>query len=121
MYGPTNLQTLPYLGRGRLSGLQIPDCTSELLAKATDFTNPPTEVGVPVTSEDYVKPRGVMSLHLFRKALLAEFLTEGLVRGKEGELGLPEKGMVGEEEVKKISTFSGFLCFVGRDEWVTEE
>ncbi len=103
MYGPTNMHTLPYLFRGRLSHLPLPPLTSEVLAVATNFNEPPTDVPVPKHSDDYVKPRGLMSMNIFRTSVIAEFLLKGLQKDDEDRLKLPERGCVSSEEIDEIS------------------
>jgi hypothetical protein len=103
MYGPTDMHTLPYLGMGRLSKLPLPLSTPEILAAAFDFEKPPTEISIPKHSDDYLRPRGLMGMNIFRRGLIAEFLIRGLERDENGGLKLPDRGSASKEEIDKIS------------------
>jgi hypothetical protein len=122
MYGPTNMHSLPYLNRGRLPRLPDPQVTSEMIAAAFDDNNPPTEIAIPTVQEDYTKPRALISLKVFKSAIIAEFLLRcpvkkergrlrtiasfvfrGLVRKESKKLTLPKKGCVSDEEIDEIS------------------
>ena len=94
---------LPSLHSDRLSKLNLPPCTPELLNAGTYYDHPPTEFPVVHKPEDYKRPRTVMILTIFRKALLREYLLRGLVRGEDGKLRLPEQGSVTKEEIDEIS------------------
>jgi hypothetical protein len=107
MYAPTNMHGLPYLGRGRLSALSVPPCTSELLENATEFDCPPTGIEIPQSWADYEKPRIQMTLRIFLNALITEVLIKGIKRGDDGLLRLPMKGSLEEHEVKDISELFG--------------
>jgi hypothetical protein len=94
---------LPSLHSDRLSKLHLPPCTPELLNAGTYYDHPPTEFPVVHKPEDYKRPRTVMILTIFRKALLREYLLRGLVRGEDGKLRLPEQGSVTKDEIDAIS------------------
>ena len=97
------MNALPSLHSDRLSKLILPACTSEFLAAATYFDQPPTEFPVVQKPEDYKRPRTGMVLTLFRKALIREYLLRGLVRGEDGKLRLPERGSITKDEIDEIS------------------
>jgi pimeloyl-ACP methyl ester carboxylesterase len=122
MYGPTNMHSLPYLNRGRLPHLPDPRVTPEMIAAAFDYNNPPTEIAIPTVMEDYSKPRALVSLKVFKTAIIAEFLLRGpvkkergrlrriagfffrdLVRKESNKLSLPKKGCVSDNEIDEIS------------------
>ena len=94
---------LPYLSRGTLSKFPFPPITQPLLALAVDFAHPPTGTPAPATATDFMKPRAVMALQIIRSESLTEFLLRGLVKDEKGELSLPAKGSVSDEEVREIS------------------
>jgi hypothetical protein len=77
--------------------------TPELLAAATTFESPPTEIAPPKIAEDYMRPRALMGRKVFTKSLIAEFLIKRLLRDESGALELPEKGSVSEEQIDAIS------------------
>jgi len=104
LYGPTNMNGLPSLHSDRLSKLFLPPCTSELLTAGTYFDHQPTEFPVVQKPEDYKRPRTVMVLTIFRKALIREYLLRGLTRGDDGKLRLPERGSITKDEIDAIST-----------------
>lgn len=106
MYGPTNFHSLPWLNRGRLARMQCKPCTPSLLAEATDYHNPPTELALPASAKDLQRPRMSISLTFFREAILPEFLLKGLVRDENGNLAMPKKGCVSKKEIDGISKFS---------------
>ena len=99
------MNALPSLHSDRLSKLILPPCTSELLTAGTYYDSPPTEFPVVQKTEDYKRPRTVMVLNIFRKALLREYLLRGLVRGEDGKLRLPERGSITKDEIDEISSF----------------
>lgn len=103
LYGPTNMNGLPSLHSDRLSKLMLPPCTPELLTAGTYFEQPPTEFPVVQKPEDYKRPRTVMVLSIFRKALLREYLLRGLTRTEDGKLKLPERGSITKQEIDEIS------------------
>lgn len=103
MYGPTDMNRVPYLQRGRLSEYDAPSCTPEILAMATDFERPPTDTGCFPVPLGFSNPRSIISLTMFREGTTAEFLLKGLTRGEDGTLRMPEKGCVTKEEIDKIS------------------
>ncbi len=102
------MHKVPFLNRGRLSisECEIPDCTPDLLASATDYKNPPSEFAVSQSEEDLKRPRRYLGLHTLRKGI-AEFLVTGLETCLDGdgrvELRLPEKGSVRSEAIDDIS------------------
>jgi hypothetical protein len=108
LHGPTNMNGLPSLHSDRLSKLLLPPCTPELLNAGTYYDHPPTEFPVVQKPEDYKRPRTVMILTVFRKALLREYLLRGLVRSDDGKLRLPERGLVTKDEIDEISRFPTF-------------
>lgn len=100
------MNRLPSLSSDRLSKLNLPPCTSGLLAAETYYDHPPTEFPVVQKPEDYKRPRTVMILTVFRKALLREYLLRGLTRGEYGKLRLLERGSITKEEIDEISNSS---------------
>jgi hypothetical protein len=98
------MNMLPSLSSDRLSKLNLPPCTSELLAAETYYDHPPTEFPVVQKPEDYKRPRTVMILTVFREALLREYLLRGLTRSGDDKLRLPERGSITKEEIDEIST-----------------
>jgi hypothetical protein len=86
-----------------MAKLNLPPCTSELLAAGTHYDHPPTEFAVPSRTDDFRRPRSVMIFSIIRKALLREYLMRGLVRGEDGKLRFPEIGSVSKEEIDEIS------------------
>jgi hypothetical protein len=96
------------MGRGRISKLPLPPSTPDSLAAATDYETPPHNVSVPKTSDDYLRPRGIMGMNIFRRGLIAEFMIKGLLRDDSG-LKLPELGSASNEEIDEISKPLG-LC-----------
>ncbi|PBP24836.1 hypothetical protein BUE80_DR004233 [Diplocarpon rosae] len=103
MYGPTNLHHLPYLHRFAANPGSTLPCTADVLAAATTYENPPTDIPVPKSAKDRVRPRQIMAMNVFQRGLVAEFLLQGLVRLDDGTLSLPEPGCVSKEEVDAIS------------------
>lgn len=103
MYGPTDMNRVPYLQRGRLSKYDAPKCTPEVLAEATNFPRPPSDTGCFPKSSGFSTPRSQISFAMFRGGTTAEFLLKGLVRGEDGTLRMPEKGCVSREEINAIS------------------
>jgi hypothetical protein len=97
------MHNVPSLGTGRFSKLPPLPPTPELLAAATTFESPPTEITPPKNAEDYMRPRALMGRKVFTESLIAEFLIKGLLRDESGALKLPEKGSVSEEEIDAIS------------------
>lgn len=109
LYAPTNMHSLPYSGRGRLSALTIPPASHGLLFEATDYESPPSEKAIANCALDYLSPRVVMSTHVFREEIVTELLLKGLKEngengsGEPEELKLPERGSVPVDEVDEIS------------------
>ncbi|KAL5319399.1 hypothetical protein ACEPPN_012451 [Leptodophora sp. 'Broadleaf-Isolate-01'] len=108
MYGPTTLHSLHYQQRGRFSKRCSLPCTSETLAAATNYAQPPTETKVGQFGQDNYRPRSIMARHLFERGIIAEFLVKGLLRQSDGSLRLPEQGSVSKEEIDEISPL--YLC-----------
>ncbi|KAH8811042.1 Alpha/Beta hydrolase protein [Xylogone sp. PMI_703] len=108
IYGPTDMSNINNFGKRPLIGGQLPeliipeDAPPELL-EAVIQKPPPTHIPSPRRLEDFLSPRSVLGLVSFRKGVITEFLLRGLVKGKNGVLKLPEKGSVGENEIKSIS------------------
>lgn len=106
---PTDMHSLPFLNRGRLSTTKcwIPKCTPEFLASATDYANPPNGFAIPLSEEDNKRPRRYLGLRIFREGVVSEVLVRGLVRGEDEKLRLPEKGSATEQEINDISKSRG--------------
>ncbi len=109
MYGPTNFHSVPHLRRGRISRIAVQRLTPELLAEATDYHHPPTEIEIAITEADLQKPRHQISVNFFRSGLVTEFLLRGLVRDQSGKLRFPERGCVTKGEIDEISMFVSFV------------
>ena len=103
MYGPTTLHSVQYQQQGRFSKRCSLPCTTETLAAATNYAQPPTEKKISQTAQDKYAPRNIMARHLFERGIVAEFLVKGLVRGTDGSLAFAEKGSVSKEEIDDIS------------------
>ncbi|PBP22821.1 polyketide synthase, partial [Diplocarpon rosae] len=101
MYGPTNLHHLP-ADKTRLTSPQVP-CTADVLAAATTYENPPTDIPLPRSAKDCIRPRQIMAMNVFQRGVVAEFVLQGLVRLDDGSLSLPAPGCVSKEEVDAIS------------------
>lgn len=107
IYGPTNLHNLPYTPKGPFAQLELPECTPDMLIGATSYASPPTGTPPPKSKEDFLNPRRIMGITMFRRAVTVEFLLRGLINlGEKGEppiLSLPEQGIVGKDEIDRIS------------------
>lgn len=90
------------LGGGVLSSLisHIPSDPSAELIKSAMFSTVQTSTAPVHGLEGFSKPRSLLGLSIFMKAIYPEFIARGLVDGK-----LPEKGSVPEDEIKSISTY----------------
>ncbi|KUJ11618.1 alpha/beta-hydrolase [Mollisia scopiformis] len=108
LYGPTDMRRVPYLRRGRLSQCDAPSCTPEVLAAATNYGKPPTDMGCSNIPLGFSTPRSQINLMMFREGLSAEVLLKGLIRGEDGALRMPDKGSVTSEEIDEISPLQ--LC-----------
>ncbi|XMA20773.1 hypothetical protein WAI453_013564 [Rhynchosporium graminicola] len=97
------MHNIPSLKTGLFSKLLPLPLTAELLAAATTFESPPTEIAPPKNAEDCMRPRALIGRKVFIESLIAEFLINSLLRDRSDTLKLPEKGSVSEEQINTIS------------------
>jgi acetyl esterase/lipase len=94
---------LPFISRGAPFEFPLPPVTPEMLALSTDFTKPPTGTPAPIAPADFMKPRGLMELQIFKTETITEFLLRELLKTENRELSLPEKGSVSDGQIEEIS------------------
>jgi len=103
---PTDLNEIYSSISGNSSEL---DCIEEILTKATDFENPPSEFPLPRTEAENENPRRTMFIQAFENRHLLEMGFEGLTlyKDKDGKKlrGWPRKGCVRREKINEISKF----------------
>ena len=93
--------------KGPFAQLELPECTSDFLISATEYANPPSGTPSPKSKEDFLNPRRVIGMTMFRRAITAEFLLSGLTnsagKGELPILSFPGRETVSKDEVDKIS------------------
>jgi len=133
LYGPTNLHSLPWMNLN-FSSLVLRDPTPALLAAATNYEQPPSDLVL--SSTDTTHPRRHMGQHIYRKELLAVFLLRGLVYEDSNEISglrLPERERdnVTAAEIDSISPlaivtqsqaeYPPVYQMLGTDDWLCQQ
>jgi hypothetical protein len=108
LYGPTDLHSISYLNKGLISTLDIPEPDFNALRTIFDFKTPPTQIPPVKTREEWLTPRNLLGMYMFRSSTTAAFLLRGLCSSKAGnsespELRYPSSGDVSPSEVDAIS------------------
>ena len=121
LYGPTDLHSISYLNKGLISTLDIPEPDFNVLSTVLDFITPPTQIPPVKTREEWLTPRNLLGMYMFRSSTTAVFLLRGLCSSKVSnsetpELRYPSSDDVSPSEIDAISksflqTLSTVLSF----------